>query len=123
MKHPDPSNDLCIDDALSRFESCLESTVVPGEFPSWASALTRACEELGEPLRREIEESHGRQLAQIRREDADLLRRVEQLRDADSQLLEGYGTLREQVEQFLERAERDEPHESKLALPLTKHGL
>ncbi|MEZ6097691.1 MAG: hypothetical protein R3E01_01845 [Pirellulaceae bacterium] len=101
-------------DALLKFEKCLEAPVVPGELPSWTSAVGHAFKNFAEPLHREIEEIHKDHFAEISEEAPDLLRRVEQMREEDSKLLVLYEELSNKLRKLREGAERVEPHESKL---------
>jgi Spy/CpxP family protein refolding chaperone len=114
------SDSARIDAALSQFESCLESPVIPGELPSWAAAVEQTYRGLGGPLRREIEDTHRDQLAQITSEETDLLAQVQQLREEDAQLGEVYQAFGNDIRAFRKQAERVEPHEGKLAERLTR---
>jgi len=100
--------------ALSQLETRLETPVIPGELPSWANAVEKACESVGDHLRHEIEDMHPAHYAQITREGSDLLRQVEQMREEDSQLCKLYETLGHKIHRFRTQSEQAEPHECKL---------
>jgi benzoyl-CoA reductase/2-hydroxyglutaryl-CoA dehydratase subunit BcrC/BadD/HgdB len=103
-----------IDSLLFHLELCLETPVVPGELPSWSAATRQAAEALAEALQNEIHENHPDDFAEISNQDPDLLRQVEQLRAEDTKLLQQYEEFAGKISRFRERAERAEPHESKL---------
>jgi len=103
-----------IDAALSQLEGCLESPVVPGELPSWASAVEEAYKDVRDPLRHELEHTHPDHFDQISSENSDLLHQVEQMHEEDALIREHYGKLADKIEQFRKRVEPAEPHESKL---------
>jgi hypothetical protein len=100
--------------ALAQLESCLESPVVPGELLSWLDAIQTSCESLRGPLRQVIDGSHPGDFKEIGREEPDLLRQVELMKQEDEELIKQYRAFREKLPTFRERAEKVEPHESKL---------
>jgi hypothetical protein len=100
--------------ALARFETCLETPVVPGELPTWLASAKKSCDEIGVLLRDEINSAHKKLLGEMARRDMALATRAEALKAKDSELFGQQNDIRVELESLLARADHFEPHESKL---------
>ena len=100
--------------ALARFETCLETPVIPGELPDWLASAQAHCHHLGDILRRQVSEKHSELLRQIVRQDAELARRVEKLKENDEALLAQQQDCCSMLDQLHVKADQVEPHEAKL---------
>ncbi|MEQ8786933.1 MAG: hypothetical protein RIC55_11565 [Pirellulaceae bacterium] len=112
--------------ALDVLEAALEKPLVPGELQSWLEYAGQAFSKLEDPLRAHIEQEHSQQFADISKQDAEMLQRVEQLRAVDQQLLEQYDRLARQVDGIDTKLEEDHETETRLD-PIVErfadHGL
>lgn len=110
-KHPGESAFLA---ALSQFETCLETPIMPGELLAWLASARTSCEEVGQTLRHEVDVAHKKLHDEIARQDLALAPRIEALKPKDDQLLAQRKDIHRMLEQLYDRAAQLEPHESKL---------
>lgn len=109
-----PLEENALGEALVRFETCLETPVVPGELPQWCQTAKDACGELGDCLRREINQIHPEMFRQIQSEDPGLAARVAALRDDDIELVSQMGHVETIIARLSAAANAVEPHESRV---------
>jgi hypothetical protein len=109
-----------LDEALCQLEYVLESPIVEGELPTWADELREAANRLGAQLSGEVRAQHEEQFQRIRKEDTDLLRRIEQLKLEDEALRKLHDEFSRGVDMLHDRAVRVEPHEGKLEPVVSK---
>jgi hypothetical protein len=70
-------------DPLQRLEVALDTPPVPGELRTWATTLRKTFEATTQEILHQIDTVHPEQFADIEKQDAELMARVEQLRDED----------------------------------------
>lgn len=72
-------------ESLQSFETNLVTPVVPGELATWIAAVRASCEHVGEALRAE-QTAHKSMFDEMRKQDPELLPRVEDLRQEDEEI-------------------------------------
>ena len=103
-----------LSEALARWESCLETPVVPGELLTWLDEAKHACDEVGAQLRPQLERTQPKLFQDIVGQDPSLVPRVEELKSEDQQLLDQMDRVRAHIEQLRNRASQLQPPESKI---------
>ena len=100
--------------ALERFESHLDTPIVPGELPDWLRSIQRGCQRARIALIREFDEVHPELFNEIEEQDPGLIQRVEQMQDTDGDLWKRCLEIESLWQTMGPRAEQAEPHESQL---------
>jgi septal ring factor EnvC (AmiA/AmiB activator) len=111
---------------LARFETSLETPVVPGELPNWVASVRKSCEALGALQSKEIQEAHAQQLEEISEEDVALAPRIEAIKSKDEELVIQRDELESQLRTLSNQAKRAEPNEATLddrIAEITAQGL
>ena len=101
-------------DALEKLEAQLETPTVAGELVNWLEAASSLWQELRAPLQNQIEHVHSSGFKRIRKDDPDLLRRVEQMQEQDEQLLNQLAEHQHTFAELYELAVKTEPNETKV---------
>ena len=78
------SSEPCIESALIRFETQLETPVVPGELTTWLQAVAQTLSALLPVLCAHIESRHRELIEDIAEQDPGLLTRVEQFKSEEA---------------------------------------
>lgn len=103
--------------ALEEFETSLETPLMSGDLTDWVTTVQRACEQVGELLRGEVQREHAALYVTISREDPELASRVEKLRETDEQLsVVDFGEVQLSLKQLFDRAQSAEQDEAKAKL-------
>lgn len=100
-------------EALEQLESCLESPIVPGELPTWASGLQHACENAKAAWLNEARTNHADQFRKLAAKDSNLLQRVSLMRQEDLELEKQFEQFEGMTRRMDERADLAEPQERK----------
>jgi hypothetical protein len=100
--------------ALRQLELSLETPVVAGELPDWATAVQDSLACVGVLLTRQIEILHADEFAEIVEEDSGLLTRVDRLTKEDGQVAEQFAELSQRAARLTESAWGVEPDEGQL---------
>lgn len=72
---------------LEVFERSLEAPIIPGELQTWSANAQATCHDAVAALKEHVSTWHKRVLEDIKRQDADLLPRVQELHSQDAELL------------------------------------
>jgi hypothetical protein len=83
--------------ALETVEACAGTPFVPGEMVGWLAALEEAFGQLRPLLQQQVGQVHGAELAEMSREDPEMLRHVETLQDEDRAITEQARGLQERL--------------------------
>ncbi|MBW3597283.1 MAG: hypothetical protein KY475_08415 [Planctomycetes bacterium] len=98
-------------EALETLEQRLETPIVPGELRDWIEEAAEAADRVETLLKSQLNDTHGKLLAEIREQDEGLAPRVEQLQEDDARLREQLAEV-VQIAHALRNAEdRVEPDE------------
>lgn len=104
--------------ALEAFERSLETPIIPGELPTWTENARQTCSEAVATLKEHVPTWHKRVMEDIKRQDPELLNRVEQLRGEDADLLHQARGVRAAAEKLAADAKALASHE-----PTVKHDV
>lgn len=111
-------NDL--NEALSRLETALLSPVVSGELESWARTVQEGSDEVAKRLPAYLKSVLHPQYAQIAKNDAELLTRVEQLIAEDQNVLLQQDAFQRQAAEFAQKAAQIKKDEAQVSAPRAK---
>lgn len=114
------NSELCLKSELSRFETQLETPVVPGELPVWLQAVEQALSTLIPDLRTCIDNRHRATIEEIAKQDQELLTRVEQLKSEDRAILQEAERQVALVSSLAEQGDKLEPDEGHVAQAVRK---
>jgi hypothetical protein len=109
------SSEPSLESKLSRFETQLETPVVPGELTTWLQAAEQTFSQMVPDLRTRIEGRHRELIDEIAEQDQGLLTRVEQLRVADQEILAEAKRQFKMLSPMAEHSETLEPDEGHAA--------
>ena len=104
-----------LNDALSKLETALLSPAVSGELESWARTVQESFAALASRLPEYLKSVLHPQYAQIAKDDAELLTRVEQLIAEDQKVLLEQEDFRKRVAEFAGRASQIKKDEAQVA--------
>src|SRR5262245_54691418 len=101
-------------DALTAFETCLETPLVPGEFERWLADARGALDTIDKLLPAHVLKNHRSQLKEIAEEDKEMFARISTLAKDDEKSLEQLAWFKEWGARLAERTSQTEPDEKKL---------
>jgi hypothetical protein len=104
--------------ALAKFETCVETPVVPGELARWTEDARQAFDDVARCLREETHSSHLKLLGEMARQDAEMQERVQQLGQCEKQLMCDLETVELKLAQLADRSAAVEPDEAKMRQPI-----
>ena len=104
-------------EALTNFETCLQTPIVSGEQAAWLDDARQAFDKLCETLK-QSSQKQTEMLNSILHQDAELHGHVEDLRQLDAQVFSQCNGLHAKVAQLCDRAKAVEPDELKLEKPV-----
>jgi len=114
-----------LETALNRFETQLETPVVPGELPAWLQSLERTLTKLNPLLYTRIAE-HQLQFDEMAKQDPGLIPRVEQLSGEDPGILAEAGQQLKMISPLVrhsDKLERDVAHSANALERSVQRGL
>lgn len=112
-------SDSALKSALAKLETALLTPVVSGELESWARNVQEAATALAESLPAFLTSVLHPQYAEIAKDDAELLPRVQQLISEDQNVLLEQDDFRQRVARFLSLTTQFKKDESRLAADRT----
>lgn len=113
-----PVTDNKLRSALARFETCLQTPIIPGELTDWLEEVQVAYSGVEGRMHCPSRRGHDEAIESIATHDPDQLDRVEQLRASEKRLNDTMDVLKLKIAQLRERADAIEPDEAKLAKPV-----
>lgn len=102
-----------LNESLAKLETALLTPVVSGELGTWLDNVELSAGDLGEPLRRFLQEVQPQEYRQIAASDQELLSRVQQLATEDNELLAALGRFRASADKLRPMVQAALHHESK----------
>ncbi|MGQ0635881.1 MAG: hypothetical protein ACT4QC_14815 [Planctomycetaceae bacterium] len=111
---PSVAPEVELRDALTAFETCLETPLVPGEFERWLADARAALDRIDERLPVHVVKNHRTQLKQIAEADKEMFARIGALARDDEKSLEQLAWFKEWGARLAERTSQTEPDEKKL---------
>jgi hypothetical protein len=115
-----------LNEALSRLETALLSPVVSGEVESWARSVQEATAVLSQRLPTYLQSVQHPQYAEIAKNDAELLARVQQLIAEDQNLILEQNSFEKRAADFVRRAsqiKKDEAQTSNDRMKVEQDGI
>jgi len=109
-----------LNEALSRLETALLSPVVSGEVESWARSVQEATSELSRRLPSYVQSVLHPQFAEIAKNDAELMTRVQQLIAEDQNVILDQNSFEKRVADFVQRSSQIKKDEAQTATERTK---
>jgi len=98
---------------IEQLETAADTPVVSGDMESWLQSMDDALNRTQAAVRANTLQMHAPQLATIRREDQEMLRRVEELQREDTRIAEDITALRARIPVLKAMVERIEPDEKR----------
>src|SRR5688572_11779292 len=102
-----------LNESLVKLETALLTPVVSGELAMWLENVEQSAGDLGEPLRRFLQEVQPQEYRQIAASDQELLSRVQQLATEDNALLAALDHFRGSGDKLKPMVQAALHHESK----------
>lgn len=96
---------------LDRFETCLETPVIPGELSNWSQDASAALESVMQEFNKQVVGTHAAIFTDIVNQDPELHNQVDEMREFDEQLKSQIGDLEKDVRALAEYADYAEPNE------------
>lgn len=109
-----------LNEALTQLETALLSPAVSGELESWARTVQELAGKLAQKLPTYLKSVLHPQYAQIAKDDAELLTRVEQLIAEDQNVLLEQDAFNQRAAEFVSRASQIKKDEAQIAADRAK---